>query len=38
MDITVALSYLILAGAFLVAIPAALYFYLQARWYVGQFF
>jgi NAD(P)H-quinone oxidoreductase subunit L len=38
MDVTVALLYLVLAGAFLVAIPAALYFYLQARWYVASSF
>ncbi len=34
----IALLYLILAGAFLVVIPAALYFYLQARWYVATSF
>nr|WP_315874340.1 NAD(P)H-quinone oxidoreductase subunit L [Leptothermofonsia sichuanensis] len=35
---TVALLYLALAGAFLVVIPAGLYFYLQARWYVASSF
>lgn len=38
MDITVALLYLVLAGAFLVVIPAFLYIYLQARWYVASSF
>ncbi len=38
MEITVALLYLALAGAFLVVIPAGLYFYLQARWYVASSF
>jgi NAD(P)H-quinone oxidoreductase subunit L len=38
MDVTVALLYLALAGAFLIVIPAALYFYLQARWYVASSF
>jgi NAD(P)H-quinone oxidoreductase subunit L len=38
MEITVALLYLVLAGAFLLVIPAALYFYLQARWYVASSF
>jgi NAD(P)H-quinone oxidoreductase subunit L len=37
-DITVALLYLVLAGAFLVVVPAILYFYLQARWYVASSF
>lgn len=35
-DITVALLYLVLAGAFLLVIPAVLYLYLQARWYVAS--
>ncbi len=34
----IALLYLVLAGAFLVVIPALLYFYLQARWYVASSF
>ncbi len=34
----VAFLYLAIAGAFLVVIPAALYFYLQARWYVASSF
>jgi len=34
----VALLYLAIAGAFLVVIPGALYFYLQARWYVASSF
>ena len=38
MEITVALLYLALAGAFLVVIPGVLYFYLQARWYVASSF
>ncbi|MGA7937720.1 MAG: NAD(P)H-quinone oxidoreductase subunit L [Kovacikia sp.] len=35
---TVALLYLVLAGAFLIAIPAVLYFYLKTRWYVASSF
>jgi NAD(P)H-quinone oxidoreductase subunit L len=38
MEITVALLYLILAGAFLVVVPALIYLYLQARWYVASSF
>ena len=38
MDLSVALLYLVLAGAFLLVIPAALYVYLQARWYVASSF
>ena len=38
MDLSVALLYLVLAGAFLLVIPAALYAYLQARWYVASSF
>ena len=38
MAITVALLYLVLAGAFLLVIPAALYFYLNKRWYVASSF
>lgn len=34
----VALLYLVLGGAYLVAVPLALYFYLQARWYVASSF
>ena len=34
----IALLYLVLAGAFLVVVPAVLYFYLQARWYVASAF
>jgi NAD(P)H-quinone oxidoreductase subunit L len=34
----IALLYLAIAGAFLVVIPALLYFYLQARWYVASSF
>jgi NAD(P)H-quinone oxidoreductase subunit L len=34
----IALLYLVLAGAFLVVIPAMLYLYLQARWYVASSF
>lgn len=34
----VALLYLAIAGAFLVVIPAVLYFYLQARWYTASSF
>lgn len=37
-DITVALLYLALAGAFLLVIPAGLYFYLNQRWYVASSF
>jgi NAD(P)H-quinone oxidoreductase subunit L len=36
--IIVALLYLALAGAFLVVVPAILYFYLQKRWYVATSF
>lgn len=32
----IALLYLALAGAFLVVVPAALYFYLKTRWYVAS--
>jgi NAD(P)H-quinone oxidoreductase subunit L len=32
----VALLYLALAGAFLLVIPAALYWYLNTRWYVAS--
>lgn len=32
----IALLYLALAGAFLVVVPAILYFYLKARWYVAS--
>ncbi|WP_432809315.1 NAD(P)H-quinone oxidoreductase subunit L [Pantanalinema sp. GBBB05] len=35
-ELDIALLYLVLAGAFLVVIPAMLYFYLQARWYVAS--
>lgn len=38
MDISVALLYLALGGAFLVVVPAFLYIYLQARWYVASSF
>jgi NAD(P)H-quinone oxidoreductase subunit L len=34
--IEVALLYLVLAGAFLLVIPAGLYFYLNQRWYVAS--
>ena len=34
----IALLYLALAGAFLVVVPAMLYFYLKARWYVASSF
>jgi NAD(P)H-quinone oxidoreductase subunit L len=34
----IALLYLALAGTFLVAAPAAIYFYLQSRWYVATSF
>jgi len=34
----IAFLYLVLAGAFLVVIPAALYFYLNTRWYVASSF
>lgn len=33
-----ALLYLSLAGAFLLVIPAGLYFYLNTRWYVASSF
>jgi NAD(P)H-quinone oxidoreductase subunit L len=33
-----ALFYLSLAGAFLLVIPAGLYFYLNTRWYVASSF
>lgn len=36
MGIEVALLYLVLAGAFLLVIPAGLYFYLTQRWYVAS--
>jgi len=36
MEITLLILYTVLAGAFLVVIPAAIYFYLQARWYVAS--
>ncbi len=32
----IALLYLALAGAFLVVVPAVLYFYLKTRWYVAS--
>lgn len=32
----IAILYLALAGAYLVVAPAALYFYLQQRWYVAS--
>lgn len=32
----IALLYLALAGAFLVVVPAMLYFYLKTRWYVAS--
>lgn len=35
-DIIVALLYLGLAGAFLLVMPALLYTYLNARWYVAS--
>ena len=38
MGIEVALLYLVLAGAFLLVIPAGLYFYLNQRWYVASSF
>jgi NAD(P)H-quinone oxidoreductase subunit L len=38
MSTVVALLYLALAGSYLVVIPAILYFYLQARWYVASSF
>jgi len=31
----IALLYLVLAGAFLVVIPAGIYWYLNTRWYVA---
>ncbi len=34
----VALLYLALAGAFLLVVPAGLYFYLNTRWYVASSF
>ncbi len=34
----VALLYLALSGVYLVVVPAALYFYLQKRWYVASSF
>ncbi|HEY9907874.1 MAG TPA: NAD(P)H-quinone oxidoreductase subunit L [Thermosynechococcaceae cyanobacterium] len=36
--IEVALLYLVLAGAFLLVIPAGIYFYLNQRWYVASSF
>lgn len=38
MSTVVALLYLVLAGSYLVVIPAIVYFYLQARWYVASSF
>lgn len=40
MDITIttALLYLVLAGSFLVVIPALLYLYLKERWYTATSF
>lgn len=38
MDIAVAALYLALAGAFLVVVPAFIYFYLNTRWYVASSF
>jgi NAD(P)H-quinone oxidoreductase subunit L len=38
MEIQVALLYLVLGGAFLVVVPAMLYFYLNKRWYVASSF
>ncbi len=34
----IALLYLALGGAYLVAVPLAIFFYLQARWYVASSF
>jgi NAD(P)H-quinone oxidoreductase subunit L len=34
----IALVYLVLAGAYLVVVPALTYFYLQNRWYVASSF
>lgn len=34
----VALLYLVLSGVYLLVVPAALYFYLQKRWYVASSF
>jgi NAD(P)H-quinone oxidoreductase subunit L len=34
----VALTYLVLGGAYLVVLPLALFFYMQARWYVVSSF
>jgi NAD(P)H-quinone oxidoreductase subunit L len=36
--VAIALLYLVLAGAYLVVVPAITYFYLQARWYVASSF
>jgi NAD(P)H-quinone oxidoreductase subunit L len=35
-SIVVALLYLGLSGIYLLAVPAALYFYLKSRWYVAS--
>jgi NAD(P)H-quinone oxidoreductase subunit L len=32
----IALLYLVLAGSFLVVVPALVYFYLNTRWYVAS--
>lgn len=37
-NMVIALLYLVLAAAFLVVIPAVLYFYLNTRWYVASSF
>ena len=34
----VALLYLVLSGVYLLVVPAALYFYLQKRWYIASSF
>lgn len=36
--IVVALLYLVLAGAYLLVVPALTYFYLKTRWYVASSF
>jgi NAD(P)H-quinone oxidoreductase subunit L len=38
MTAAIALLYLVLAGAYLLVVPALTYFYLQNRWYVASSF
>jgi NAD(P)H-quinone oxidoreductase subunit L len=35
MDLTALILYVLVGGAYLLVIPAAIYFYLNSRWYVA---